>query len=82
MLKRLFWFGLGFAAGVVAAAKANAYVRDHTPKHAREFIMGEDQDRVAMRTLQGLFQEFNAYRTEREDQLNSDFVKKFVGSKG
>ena len=47
MFKRIFWMGLGVTAGVVLVTKAEAYVRANTPKRAREFVLGEDQDQVA-----------------------------------
>ena len=81
MFKRIFWFGLGFAAGVGTVAKANSYVRDHTPDGARQFVLGPDQDNVAMRTLSRLFNDFNAYRKDRESQLNQDYIAKFAKSK-
>ena len=49
MFKRIFWMGLGVTAGVVLVTKAEAYVRANTPKRAREFVLGEDQDQVASR---------------------------------
>lgn len=82
MFKRIFWFSLGFVAGVMTVAKANAYIKDHTPKHAREFVLGPDQENVAMRTLRGLFEDFNSYRKDRESQLNADYVEKYVFRSG
>lgn len=40
MFKRIFWFLVGFASGLVVASKAQAYVRAHTPRMAREFVLG------------------------------------------
>lgn len=74
MFKRLFWFALGFAAGVIAVSKANAYVRSRTPDAMRQFVLGPDQDHVTMRTLEGLVTEFNATRRAREAELNKTYA--------
>jgi hypothetical protein len=74
MFKRLFWFVLGFIAGVVAVSKAEAYVRANTPDTARQFVLGPDQDNVAVRTLAGLFNDFNAARASREEELNEKYI--------
>ncbi len=46
MFKRIFWVGVGVAIGVVAVAKAQAYVKANTPDTARQFLLGSDQDHV------------------------------------
>ncbi|WP_291527474.1 hypothetical protein [Bifidobacterium sp. UBA744] len=74
MLKRLFWIGVGMAAGVVMVAKAQAYVRAHTPDAARQFVLGPDQDNVTIRTLQGLWEDFNAARIQREEELAGKYL--------
>lgn len=74
MFKRLFWIGVGVTIGVVAVAKAQAYVKAHTPDKARQFILGPDQENVAMRTLAGLVNEFNATRRAREAELNKTYA--------
>lgn len=74
MFKRLFWFSIGFAAGVVAVCKAEAYVRANTPDRARQFVLGPDQDNVAARTLAGLFNQFNEVRLDREAELNDKYA--------
>lgn len=76
MAKRVFWVGVGVAAGIVVACKASAYVKAHTPKQAREFVLGPDQDNVALRTVQSLWSDFNAYRLQREDELNREFIER------
>ncbi|WEV73086.1 hypothetical protein [Bifidobacterium sp. ESL0790] len=74
MVKRIFWMSLGFAAGVVAVSKAEAYVRANTPDVARQFVLGPDEDHVAVRTLRGLLGEFNETRRSRETELNSKYA--------
>ena len=59
MVKRLFWIAVGVAIGIVAVSKAQAYVKANTPDSARQFLLGPDQDHVAVRTLEGLVNEFN-----------------------
>ncbi|NEG89323.1 hypothetical protein [Bifidobacterium aerophilum] len=76
MFKRLFWIGLGFAAGVIAVSKANAYVKANTPDAMRQFVLGPDQDHVTMRTLEGLVNEFNATRRAREAELNQAYTER------
>lgn len=70
MFKRLFWFSLGLAAGVVMVSKAQAYVKANTPDKARQFLLGPDQDHVAVRTLRGLADDFHAALKAREKELN------------
>ncbi|MFC0265362.1 hypothetical protein [Alloscardovia macacae] len=77
MLKRLFWFLVGLAAGLVIASKAQAYVRSHTPRMAREFVLGPDQDNVTLRTLGSLIEDFQQYRTEKETEMNASYAEKF-----
>ena len=74
MFKRIFWMGVGFAMGVVAVSKAQAYVKARTPDAARQFLLGPDQDHVGMRTLEGLVNEFNATRRAREAELNKQYA--------
>ena len=76
MFRRLFWFGMGFAAGVIAVSKANAYVKANTPDAMRQFVLGPDQDHVAVRTLEGLVNEFNATRRAREAELNRTYAER------
>lgn len=76
MVKRIFWVSLGVAIGVVAVSKAEAYVRANTPDKARQFVLGPDQDHVMQRSLRGLFDEFNATRLAREQELNSQYADK------
>ncbi|MCH9275246.1 hypothetical protein JS533_003000 [Bifidobacterium amazonense] len=76
MFKRIFWLGLGFAAGVIAVSKANAYVKANTPDAMRQFVLGPDQDHVTMRTLEGLVNEFNATRRAREAELNRTYTER------
>ncbi|RSX56562.1 hypothetical protein [Bifidobacterium samirii] len=76
MFRRLFWFGVGFAAGVIAVSKANAYVKANTPDAMRQFVLGPDQDHVAVRTLEGLVNEFNATRRAREAELNRTYAER------
>ncbi|KFI46777.1 hypothetical protein GA0061078_0530 [Bifidobacterium bohemicum] len=74
MFKRLFWFLIGFGSGVVAVSKAEAYVRANTPDKARQFVLGPDQNNVAVRTLAGLLNDFNAVRVGREAELNDKYI--------
>ncbi|MBM6699263.1 hypothetical protein H7U32_02755 [Bifidobacterium pullorum subsp. saeculare] len=76
MLKRLFWVGVGVALGVLAVTKAQAYVKANTPDKARQFLLGPDQDHVAVRTLSGLIAEFNETRRAREDELNRRYANR------
>ena len=76
MFRRLFWFGMGFAAGVIAVSKANAYVKANTSDAMRQFVLGPDQDHVAVRTLEGLVNEFNATRRAREAELNRTYAER------
>lgn len=74
MVKRLFWIAVGVAIGIVAVSKAKAYVKANTPDSARQFLLGPDQDHVAVRTLEGLINEFNATRRAREAELNERYI--------
>lgn len=74
MVKRLFWVGVGVAIGVLAVSRARAYVRANTPDAARQFVLGPDQNNVAIRTLQGLVHEFNEARQTRETELNNRYI--------
>lgn len=74
MLKRLFWIGVGMSAGIVLVAKAQAYVKARTPGAARQFVLGPDQNNVTIRTLQGLWEDFNAARTQREEELAGKYL--------
>lgn len=74
MFKRLFWIGVGVTIGVTAVMKAQAYVKANTPDAARQFLLGPDQEHVGMRTLQGLWHEFNAVRQAREAELNKRYA--------
>lgn len=76
MFKRLFWIGVGAGIGIVAVTKAKAYLRTHTPDAPRQFFLGadaEDED-VPIRTLRTLYQEFEANRHQREEELNQRLV--------
>lgn len=77
MFKRIFWIGAGVVVGVVVASKAQAYVRANTPQKAREFILGQDQDDVAQRTLSGLFQQYQQVMHAREAELNEHYARRF-----
>lgn len=74
MLKRLFWIGVGVTAGLVLAAKAQAYVKAHTPDAARQFVLGPDQDNVTVRTLAALWEDFNRAREAREAELTGRYL--------
>lgn len=76
MLKRVFWIGVGVVLGVLAVTKAQAYVKANTPDAARQFVFGPDQDHVAMRTLEGLVNEFNSARRAREAELNAKYAER------
>ena len=68
MFKRLFWISIGVGIGAVAVTKAQAYVKANTSDAARQFLFGPDQDHVAVRTLEGLFNQFNETRRARGQQ--------------
>ncbi len=74
MFKRVFWIGVGVVIGVVAVSKAQSYVKANTPDTARQFLLGPDQDHVAMRTVEGLISEFNTTRQAREAELNERYT--------
>ena len=74
MFKRLFWISIGVGIGAVAVTKAQAYVKANTPDAARQFLLGPDQDHV--RTLEGLFNEFDKARRAREAELNTKYASK------
>lgn len=79
MFKRIFWMGLGVTAGVVLVTKAEAYVRANTPKRAREFVLGEDQDQVASRTLSGLVRQLTQTMHQRQEELDRRYLDRFQG---
>ncbi|BDR52946.1 hypothetical protein KIM372_08530 [Bombiscardovia nodaiensis] len=64
--------------GVIAASKAQAYVRANTPQKAREFVLGPDQDHVAERTLSSLLAQFQAVMGSREAELNQHYANRFT----
>ena len=68
MFKRLFWISIGVGIGAVAVT--------NTSDAARQFLFGPDQDHVAVRTLEGLFNEFNETRRAREAELNTKYADK------
>lgn len=74
MFKRLLWVSVGIVLGTVIVSKAQAYVRAKTPAGPRQFLLGSDQDNVQLRTLQGLIEDFNAVRHQREAELNEQFA--------
>jgi hypothetical protein len=74
MFKRLFWVGVGFSIGVVAASKARSYAKAHTPAGAREFVFGRETNNVAISTVLGLYDEFQTTRKAREAELNQQYV--------
>lgn len=76
MFKRLFWISIGVGIGAVAVTKAQAYVKANTPDAARQFLFGPDQDHVAVRTLEALFNEFDEARRAREAELNTKYASK------
>ncbi|BDR54581.1 hypothetical protein KIMH_06920 [Bombiscardovia apis] len=77
MFKRIFWIGTGAALGVIAASKAQSYVRANTPQRAREFVLGPDEDNVAQRTLAGLITQFQTVMNSREEELNRHYADRF-----
>ncbi|MCH4208610.1 hypothetical protein [Bifidobacterium sp.] len=76
MFKRIVWIGVGAVIGVIAVSKAQAYIKAKTPDNARQFLLGPDQERVGIRTLEGLVHDFNVARQAREDELN----RRYAGS--
>ncbi|MFD0705058.1 hypothetical protein ACFQY8_04790 [Alloscardovia venturai] len=77
MVKRIFWFCAGLATGLVVASKASGYVRSHTPRMAREFVLGPDQDNVALRTLGSLVEDFKKNFADKEAEMNNSYAEKF-----
>lgn len=75
MFKRLFWITLGVGIGVVAVAKANAYVRANTPRAAADFVLGPDNPGIATDTLRGLIEDFRRHQAEHERALNARYIK-------
>lgn len=76
MFKRLFWIALGVTIGILTVAKAQSYVRANTPDKARQFVLGPDQDHVAVRTLKGLLADFTAAQRGKEEELNQRFASR------
>nr|WP_196779099.1 hypothetical protein [Bifidobacterium choloepi] len=70
---------MGVIAGVLAVTKAEAYLKANTPDKARQFVLGPDQDNVAMRTLQGLVTEFRDAQRTREAELNARYGAELKG---
>jgi chromosome condensin MukBEF MukE localization factor len=73
-VKRVLWFGLGIAAGVVASRKASAKARRMTPAGAAENISDAMRE---LATAVGAFgADVRAGMLEREAQLHATVVRR------
>ena len=74
-MKKLFYFSLGAAIGVIMVSKARAYVKNKLPKGASSFLFS-DEGNLPATTLQALLQEFSLAMEEKEKQLADKFLNK------
>lgn len=74
MFKRLFWMFVGIVIGVLTVTKARAYVKAKMPSSASRFIFDEEPKNITLRTVMGLFKDFNTSRKEHEAELNSRYA--------
>ena len=81
-MKRVFWIAVGAGFGVLAVAKAKAYVQAHTPDGPRQFLLGPDNqdENLTARTLKALYDDFRDNQRQREDELVERFHVKRAGS--
>lgn len=80
MMKRLFWFGLGMAAGIVLVSKTRAYARSQMPDVMSNFLMGPDMDtaQASIQTARGLINDFQRLQASREQELEQRFTHRQV----
>ncbi len=76
MFKRLFWMFVGIVIGVLTVTKARAYVKAKMPSSASRFIFDEEPKNITLRTVMGLFKDFNTSRKEHEAELNSRYANR------
>lgn len=78
LFRKIFWMGLGAGLALWAVSRAKAYVRANTPKKAREFVLGSDEenDQTAQKTLRGLAEELKAREQVREEELTQRFISR------
>jgi exonuclease VII large subunit len=78
LFRKIFWMGLGAGLALWAVSRAKAYVRANTPKKAREFVLGSDEenDQTAQKTLHGLADELRTRQQEREAELTERFIRR------
>ncbi|MBO6020663.1 MAG: hypothetical protein J6P10_00695 [Aeriscardovia sp.] len=74
-MKKIFYFSLGVAIGVVMVSKARAYVKNRLPQGASSFLFS-DEENLPATTLQALLQEFSMTMEEKEKQLVDKFLNK------
>lgn len=76
MFKRLFWMFIGIVIGVLTVTKARAYVKAKMPSSASRFIFDEEPKNITLRTVMGLFKDFNESRKKHEAELNSRYANR------
>ncbi|WP_250310093.1 hypothetical protein [Gardnerella sp. Marseille-Q2328] len=76
MFKRLFWMCVGIVVGVLAVTKARAYVKAKVPSSARKFLFDQDPENITVRTVIGLFKDFNTSRKAHENELNARYARR------
>lgn len=74
-MKKLFYFSLGVAIGVVMVSKARAYVKNKLPQGASSFLF-PDEESLPATTLQAILREFSLAMEEKEKQLTDEFLNK------
>lgn len=74
-MKKLFYFSLGAAVGIIIVSKARAYVKSRLPQGASSFLFS-DEGPLPSTTLQALLQEFSLAMEEKEKQLADKFLNK------
>ncbi|MBQ5557431.1 MAG: hypothetical protein IIT36_02345 [Aeriscardovia sp.] len=81
-MKRVFWIAVGAGLGVLAVAKAKAYVQEHTPDRPRQFLFGPDEqdENLTAQTLKALYDDFRENQRQRENELTRRFLVKHPDS--
>lgn len=78
LFRKLFWMGVGAGCALWAVSRAKAYVRANTPKKAREFVLGTDEenDDMARKTIYTLADQIRTRQQEREQELTERFIRR------
>lgn len=78
LMRKLVWMAAGAGIALWAVSRAKAYVRANTPKKAREFVLGSDEenDRVGGKALRDLADEVRARQQRREEELTQRFISR------